>query len=275
MTIPPFDARLAVPAPPGDDASIWRYSDFTKFVNLLETRTLFLPRVATLEDPFEGSFPTGQSVIERVAHMLPPGLSFRPDTVVEWPPGFAQTWPTVRTWSVVSCWHQSEYESAAMWQLYAPKGAAVAIRSSIGGLRRTLGNPPPLEAGFGGGAEFHIGRVEYIDYTSGRIPSSSFASQFFRKRLSFEHEREVRALLVRYPVVTAGEQFDNGYRLDHTRVPVDGGLRMPVDPAELIDAVRIAPQAPAWFTDLARLICLRYKLGVEPVQSELDSTPLY
>jgi hypothetical protein len=42
-------------SPPPDDAVLWRYMDFTKFVSLLETSALFFCRPDQLGDPFEGS----------------------------------------------------------------------------------------------------------------------------------------------------------------------------------------------------------------------------
>lgn len=42
--------------PPKDkNVKIWRYMDFTKFVSLLETESLFLSRVDKFEDPYEGA----------------------------------------------------------------------------------------------------------------------------------------------------------------------------------------------------------------------------
>ena len=40
-----------------DDAVLWRYMDFTKFVSLLEKSSLFFARADKLEDPFEGYLP--------------------------------------------------------------------------------------------------------------------------------------------------------------------------------------------------------------------------
>lgn len=42
--------------PPSDDAVLWRYMDFTKFVSLLEKSALFFARADKLGDPFEGAF---------------------------------------------------------------------------------------------------------------------------------------------------------------------------------------------------------------------------
>jgi len=43
--------------PKNENATIWRYMDFTKFVSLLDRRELFFSRTDRLGDPFEGSCP--------------------------------------------------------------------------------------------------------------------------------------------------------------------------------------------------------------------------
>ena len=48
-------SRLSLEYP--DSTKIWRYMDFTKFVNLLYTESLFFCRVDRLEDKWEGTFP--------------------------------------------------------------------------------------------------------------------------------------------------------------------------------------------------------------------------
>jgi len=40
-----------------DDASIWRYMDFTKFVDIISTEELYFSRSDCFEDDFEGSYP--------------------------------------------------------------------------------------------------------------------------------------------------------------------------------------------------------------------------
>src|SRR5260370_42500079 len=42
---------------PPEDTKIWRYLNFTKFVGLLETRSLYFSSLARLEDRFEGPLP--------------------------------------------------------------------------------------------------------------------------------------------------------------------------------------------------------------------------
>ena len=42
---------------PPDNAVLWRYIDFTKFVSLLDRKALFFVRADKLGDPFEGTLP--------------------------------------------------------------------------------------------------------------------------------------------------------------------------------------------------------------------------
>src|SRR5207249_4280374 len=152
-------------------------------------------------------------------------------------------WKTMRYWAMVNCWHASTHESAAMWRLYAPTTAAVAIRSTVRRLRSAVALAPPPPPGFGGSDRVHIGMIDYIDFASQRIPDGSFAAQFFRKRRSFEHERELRALVLQFPLASPDH-------VDYERRPTDAGLPVKVDLAQLIDKVLVAPQAPNWYANL-------------------------
>jgi hypothetical protein len=262
------DISRFVPPPPDENLTIWRYIDFTKYLALLESESLFFVRVATLDDPFEGSFPPAQTVISRVRGAFPPG-TVPPDLPIQLEPGLADYWKIMRYWAMVSCWHASEYESAAMWRLYAPTTAAIAIRSTVRGLRAALGTAPSPPTGFGGSDRIHIGMIQYIDFATETIPDGSFAAQFYRKRRSFEHERELRAMVLQFP------RSHDGHGVDLERRPADAGIAVSADLAVLIQEIRIAPQAPAWYAELVTNVTSRYGLNVVPVQSELDATPVY
>lgn len=257
----------SIPQPTSEDIVIWRYMDFAKFVALLETQSLFFVRVSYLDDPFEGSYPVSQPPLERLLGMLPAGAL--PDGATVSPsPGLEDSWKVMRNWALVSCWHAVAHESTAMWKLYAPTSAGVAIRSTVGRLRQALRPPTPPPDGFFGGDRYHIGMIEYIDFSSSCIPTDNMAAQFFRKRRSFEHEHELRALLMQWPV-----KADRS--IDHVQLPTDHGRSISVDLKVLIDEIRVAPQVPHWYSQLVSKVTARYGIEVVPQQSDLDAEPLY
>jgi hypothetical protein len=163
-------------APPEDeDVRIWRYMDFTKFVSMLENQGLFFPCAENLGDPFEGSF---SSVNKNLRPLIRKHSSkFIEDSDV------GELVKKLRSWVAISCWHMSNHESAGMWKLYAKTPEAVCIQSTFNRLRRCL--PSNVE----------IGTVHYVDYLSDWIPESHLLAPFMYKRMSFEHEREIRALI--------------------------------------------------------------------------------
>ncbi len=262
----PETTSEAIPKPASDEVVIWRYMDFTKFVALLETAALFFARISHLDDPFEGSFPKSQPPLSRFLQLLPKNFLPEGVEVAHMPsPGLLEYGRAMRNWTMVNCWHAVEHESAAMWSLY---GNGIAIRSTVGRLRSALGVPPAVSDEFFDKGQFHIGMVEYIDYDNSHISPVHGAAQFFRKRRSFEHEKELRAVIMQLPV-------DAKRWLDYSRHFDDPGKIFSVDLKTLICAIRIAPQAPGWYSDLVSKVTARYGVELTPQQSDLDAEPLY
>jgi hypothetical protein len=111
----------AFKAPSNPDIKIWRYMDFTKFVSILQQKGLFFPVVSELEDQFEGSFSKANKLLRPLFRKHDPSSAgHRSETI-----------KSLRDWTVVSCWHMNEQESAAMWNLYARTNEAICIQSTL------------------------------------------------------------------------------------------------------------------------------------------------
>jgi hypothetical protein len=175
-------APYALFMPPDNlDVPVWRYMDFTKFVSLLENKGLFFPMVAKLQDPFEGSFARGNEVLRPMVYRhVPNPYGVTVGELVQ----------RLRDHVAVSCWHINERESAAMWKLYSKSNEAVCIQSTF----RKLYNAVRSVS--------QVGEVRYVDYETSWIPESNPLAPFIYKRLSFEHEREVRAIIPPKDVAT-------------------------------------------------------------------------
>ena len=165
--------------PPPDDAVLWRYMDFTKFVSLLDKGALFFARADKLGDPFEGYIP---NAIRAKAREFFEGHRDRYQTMLKSIKESAR-------FMLISCWHESDYESAAMWKLYSKDDNGIAIRTDFVSLKNGLTSSEDI----------FIGRIDYIDYGADSLPHNDRLSAFLCKRKSFEHEHEVRAIIPSMP----------------------------------------------------------------------------
>jgi hypothetical protein len=261
------DMTAGIPAPPSDSTPLWRYLTLEKFRSLVDSRALFFPHVAILDDRFEGAFPESQPLKVRALNML--GVrDLSTVAQVNLSPQLTQAWILARRWALVSCWHNSVHESDAMWKLYAAKKRAVAIQTTVGCLRQALGAPPPLPDGFFGSTAYEFGTVEYIDYSDGFIPPVNLNAQFFRKRLEFRHEQEVRVLVARYPVGP-----DQTIRSDVE--PSGKGMACPVELGALVKRVVVAPGADEKYLNAVVRSLAQVVPGARVERSSLDATPHY
>jgi hypothetical protein len=120
-----------------------------------------------------------------------------------------------------------------------------------------------------------LGVVKYIDYESDIIDASNLLSAFVQKGRSYEHEREVRALVVKFPLKN-GDPDPGGFgSLDFSRETITHGVEIKVDIERRIERIYVAPSAPEWFADLVRALINRYGYVFEVVHSKLDEQPLF
>lgn len=228
---------------PPDSTLIWRYMGFTKFVSLLEGEFLYFSRADRFDDPFEGSWPK-MNIDHRfdddldVTEQLKKNLSF----------GFKK----MRENTYINCWHGSEFESDAMWSLYAAKNEGIAILTTVGNLKESLKDTKKV----------YIGGVKYIDYDIDQIPiANNGYAPYLYKRHHFAHEKEIRA------IVGLSQQ---------DAVVYPNGIEVPINIEKLIVKVYVAPYAQVWFHKLIKSVLIRYGYNnIEVVQSSLKALPLY
>ena len=96
------------------DAVLWRYMSFAKFMSMLDSRSLFLSSIASVDDQFEGSLPRGNVLLHRWLREREASADPERES-----PDIEEFARRRRRSVVVNCWHRSEHESVAMWRLYA------------------------------------------------------------------------------------------------------------------------------------------------------------
>lgn len=248
---------------PPDDRSVglWRYLDFAKYVAMLSTGALHFARADTLGDPFEGS-------------MSRANLERRPDWYgdghVQITRAFSESLPRRSKRTYINCWHMSEFESAAMWSLYVHEGRGVAIRTTFDRLCES----------FRTGDRIYVGGVIYVDYGNDVIPESNTFYPFMHKQHSYEHEREIRAILPDDGYIAKDSRGNpivdrNGHQREDPSYVGPPGRLVPVDLTSLIDAIYVAPYTPDWVVEVLREVTERFGQSFDMRRSSLDEIPVY
>ncbi|HEX73624.1 MAG TPA: DUF2971 domain-containing protein [Dehalococcoidia bacterium] len=237
--------------PEDENAKIWRYMDFNKFVSLLDKSALFFSRADKLGDPFEGSYSKAN-------------VRLRPEVYKDKIPAnvlktFSEFSKLHIRFTAINCWHLNEYESAAMWKLYLKSDDGIALRSTFKGLKDCLKDE---------NENIFIGKVKYIDYETEWMPEGNSFYPFLHKRKSFENEQELRAIIQKYRYKKNGE-------IGWSTPPFDDGVYVKVDLSVLIDKIYLAPTSPRWLFELVKSVTKMYKLDRDVLQSSLDDVPVY
>ena len=276
---------------PKDEVVLWRYMDFVKFIALLDSSELRFTRLDQLDDPREGML-TDVELGE---------LSSRKDDLV-------RSVESDRTFGYVNCWHEANHESMAMWDLYSPRLGSVAIRSSVGRIKKAI------EADT---STVMIGRIQYLNWaTYGAFPGNVIA-MCLRKEQSYKHESEVRlvmwapqldlearmeetakgesqainlAQLTKDFARTLGEVYplwkyegadlpmimlraiNRGHAEEYVKTTPSGfGVQTRIP--DLIQEVIVGPREPQWVADLVKNAMARYGVTVPVRRSTLTPRP--
>ena len=224
--------------------------DITKLLSLVHSQALFFARSDKLGDPFEGSF-------SRVNVSLRPqiyGFDTNP-AAEEHFRNFYEIMRRFRQFVVVNCWHWNDYESAAMWNLYAKDSNGIALKTDCNSLVGCL----PADS------RVQIGKVKYLDYSTTFIRENHPLAPFMCKRKSFEHEAEVRA------IISLGSLNEAG----RNRPPCDHGVLQPVDVGSLVKEIVVSPQSPDWFLELVLSVVAKYGFHFPVKRSTLGDDPVW
>jgi hypothetical protein len=263
----PTEAHPVFVPPARADARIWRYSDLGKFLSVFDRAALFFPRLDKLEDPFEGSYTKSILAFQNVKFNDLPDEVRQQVGSEEAFQAIAGNQTQSRTFAkaqreitFVNSWHCNQHESAAMWSQYLRTQEGIAIQSTYERLCKSLE----------GYEEFcvHVGMMNYIDYESEAIPFGNIMYPTIYKRKSFEHEKELRAL------IWTAQNGKNVFGPENKFKDVPG-LYVPVDIPTLVERVYVAPTAPAWIPDLIASLLKRFGREISVVQSSLADKAFY
>jgi len=227
---------------PDDSLIVWRYIDFTKYVDLLLSKELFFTRSDRFDDPFEGI--SKFKDYENTKHML-------------------STQQKTKKFYFLNCWHLNIKQSDAMWKIFLKTTNGIAIKTTVGNIKKSIENEK---------SDVFIGEVYYRDFDNvtfdevmfekqNRFGKGGNMNQFNYKRISFEHEKELRLFYIDLPIPHAIKNGIPRESLAYKKIKVNIN--------ELVNEIVIAPFADSWFKDLVKNITesLGYELMIS--KSEL------
>jgi hypothetical protein len=143
----------------------------------------------------------------------------------------------------------NEEESPAMWKLYTSQNESICVRSTYKRLAALL---PP---------ESMFGCVRYIDYARDRFNTNEVLNYIVHKRKSFEHEREIRAVI-----------YDNNIKFERVEAKA---LIVPIDIGNLVEEIFVSPTSQASLSEVVTGLAEKYGLKAPVRQSQVNDPPAY
>ena len=179
----------------------------------------------------------------------------------------------MRATAYVSCWRAGEGESMAMWDRYGKgRGSGiVAVKTTVENLKLALSESPH---------RIFLGKVNYVGWDLASWNNNGL-TMCFRKDSSYEHEKEVRAVVWDPDIV--GRNMSDALAAAHLRsdYPNSGsdpfllrkedgehGIRVPFAAARFVTEVVVGPREGRWVATLVESVMRRYGLQIKPKISD-------
>ncbi|MDT9642572.1 DUF2971 domain-containing protein [Pseudomonas protegens] len=264
-----------------DEVVLWRYMSLEKLINLIDTRALFLSPIAFFKnsDPLEGHLPKKfhDEIASHLQSMMQSGPEF-PESAPKEIRNFEKELKEsssqqlklmrekARGRKSICCWYESQFESEAMWKLYGDNGKSIAIKTTVGSLRKSIESRDNEKLVF-------LERIRYLDFNNvdmtrdELLAKKESVASILLKRKEYEHEREVR--LYHEP-----DRFDlmrpENFLSDYWEKYIIKPHTINVDVSELIHSIVISPYVSEPYTSSVKAICGKYELtSCDVYQSKL------
>lgn len=227
---------------------LWRYLSPERLGQVLSRSKLYFAAPDQFVDRFEGC-----------SAVIPPEIPIDP----RYQPmdHLEQVYFRLRRNFKISCWHRSEYESDAMWKLYAGERKGIAIKTTPGRLQASLKAFRLPSANVD--EVLWAGEVRYQDFLVSPRLGTNLMERLYYKHRAFEWEREFRL------VISLNEASE--WRPD---VPKQG-IEVEADLSCLIEKVFLGPELQA--AELDSVVDQLKKAGLQDrtVKSSLLGHPKF
>ncbi|WP_197066361.1 DUF2971 domain-containing protein [Pantoea sp. MBLJ3] len=158
----------------------------------------------------------------------------------------------------ICCWYESQFESEAMWKLYGDNGKSVAIKTTVGSLKKSIEAEDNINL-------VHLNKIKYLNFDDLSLKQEellendmAIASILF-KRKEYEHEKEVRL----YHKPHEHDLFNPQHTMftDYWEKYTIKPYFINVNINELINDVVISPFVSDPYESSVKAICSKYELN--------------
>lgn len=226
---------------------LWRYLKTERFVCMVKNSYCYFAAANQFHDQFEGA-----------VAVMPP--DFPIDPRYEEPSDMEKAFHELKRLTKINCWHRADYESDAMWKLYAEESKGVAICSTPERMREAF-RPFRIAPEYGI-EDLWAGDVRYEDLLKVRM-KPGMLKRFFFKHQAFSWEREFRLAIS----LRTAEEFG-------VDVP-ESGIKVSVDIETLVERIMLGPELIPKDRDSIILHAQKAGLGGRICKSSLSGQPRY
>jgi hypothetical protein len=230
---------------------ITRYMPFSAFVSFLN-EGLFVPSAISFEDKWEGRLPLARIKSEHHEDYI-------------------RMYDQVSPWTYISCWHNSNHESYAMWKIYGRTTEAVSIDTSI----------QKLQDAYMDNYQSSLAYLESVHYVApddcdqivlpkavrrfSNPPSQVSGGEhfpillfFLMKHIGFKFENEIRLVILDHMF---NKLVKNNKRVIYITIG---------DINDFIENVKVSPGSPVWFKEAVNGLLSKYGINLNVKVSSLE-----
>ena len=219
------------------DKPIWRYMDFWKFLNLLETKSLYFSNAENMGDDNEGRIP------KEVYKLMLNEDKKNGSTTNEFLNNYLNK--VIRKETLISSWTYNESESFAMWKMYAKDKMGIAIKTDFISLKESFNKTERT---------IYIGEVSYFNKEKFKYPTHNMYYPFLVKLEYYNFENEIRCITSCEPKETNESKL------------------VEIDLNELIKSIYISPNSTPEFKKILELLKIEYNLKFDIEFSEVNDS---
>ena len=212
---------------------IWRYMDFWKFLNLLETSSLYFSNAENLGDNYEGRIP--KVVFDMMLKKDAKYYSWINKNVEN----------HVRKETLISSWSYNEKESFALWKMYAKDKMGIALKTDFKSLIKSFDKTERI---------INIGEIIYFNSENFDYSFIDINYVLQNKLEYYCFENEIRCVTICKPDEEIGNKL------------------VEVDLNELIQTIYISPIAKPEHKKLIELLRKEYNLNFNIEFSEVNDS---